>query len=112
MSEGHRQHMEATRIAWAVGAFGENYSLSPGAVQNGTIRWFCGPNAPRKARRDRRAAAAARPQRTLTRAESEAVRQGRLPETFLGVNRRLLELAEARRPSPASEQLDLLGGES
>jgi hypothetical protein len=36
----------------------------------------------------------------------------RMPEREREINRRMLEQLEARRPGPAGEQLDLLGGES
>jgi hypothetical protein len=102
------EHMQATRVTWAKLRYGPAYSLVPG----GWTRWFCGPNARRKAVRDRLRAIDARPFRTLTSREVQERRRRRVPTTLREVNRRMLEQLEARAASaPVAEQLSLLGGE-
>jgi hypothetical protein len=94
----HWEHMQAARVEWSLRVHGPYYDVQPGGVRGDRIRWFAGPDSRRKAARDRRLIAEARPQYTLDRGEVAASRMLRVPAP--------------RRQAPAGEQLSLLGGEA
>jgi hypothetical protein len=105
------EHMQATRVEWALRTYGPGYAISRGGTRGDRVRWYCGPSSRRKAARDRRRRDRARPLLTLTRGQLGEARARRVPAPLREVNRRLLELLEARRAAPEGEQLSLLGGE-